>query len=1441
MKKSFLIVGLFALLFFATISPGVVNSVTTTNCNDTDSGQNFTSLGAVVYLYNGLVKSATDVCQDSTWLVEYYCNSGSAFAVTHKCDYGCANGICKDSRISDSEESNTCTDPDGKNPYKKTTVTDGNGGSFTDFCSLNNQLTEYSCTAQGYVTQETVNCNSGCSDGMCLKPASCIKTGITAKDQYDNVFTDTCVSNSQVKEYYCEFNLVKNRTKDCDYGCSNGVCNQRNCSDTDGGKNYGLKGILTNLNNNYQYTDYCSSNNLIEYFCDPTSATFWGQERHTCTNGCSAGACMGESSCTPSWICGDWGTCTGGQHSKTCTQTNCPSQASTKTETESCAPTQTCTDSDNGANFNVAGTTVDSTGTSSDICSGSQLTEYSCNGTVKTSTTTTCQYGCSAGACNSAPVPRCTETDNGKNYYLYGSTTGLSAGSIYTFNDHCIAGTSELTEYYCQGDNALYENTNCALGCSNGACVAPSCTPSWNCGDWSACVAGQHTKTCTQTNCPSQDSTKTETESCISQTTCTDSDGGRVYTAKGTTIDSTGSYQDSCIAGMQVKEYYCDGNTAKFEQLYSCAYGCLDGACKSAPTCSKTGNGKDYFTKGTITNTFGQNSDDVCIGNTLTENYCENGTAKFESKNCDSSIGAYKCELGACVKSTASFCTDSDNGDSPDVAGTVTTQRDSFADSCVESGPNAGKLTEYYCSGINARYKLDTCAYGCSAGACNLPPNDGGGGGGDNSGGSGGSGGGSGVQVCTDPDFGKNYFYKSTTLAPSQAPQTDACNGNTLFEYYCDNNTITFEMHFCSTGCADGACSLPISGNGCGDTDGGKDYFTKGFVTANRNTGVDTCQGDYLTELYCQANGTNYSETKKCDFGCQDGACNRGVGFTLPVTTDNFQMTTNNTYDIAWNEQGYDGKNVSLDVFKFTFVNNQMINPVKVKSIKTIYGLMSSGTNNSWVNDLALTDNTHIYKFALTDLAGTGSGAILGYSKPFQVPSASQGYCGDRICNNGETTTTCPSDCVVASSHTECQNLKCVIISSVGTSQCVFGDDSTCIPSCSSCNNLSTSALCESLNQNCYVTTSGLSGCYSSSLDLFTSIYGVTWYKCSNNNACTDSDGGINYQRQGTVVDKNHNTRTDLCIGNMLYEYSCGSDGVVTPPQQYTCSGTCVLGACVGGSGPVCGNHVCESGETTSNCSTDCSSGGGGGGGSGGGGGNTCTDTDGGIVGMTAGTATDSAGSHPDTCNGKILTEYYCNGNTAVSTSISCDYCCNGKCVANQNECGNGSGGGGGGSTFSCDSDSDVTASYPDGKNYYQQGVVSDSKQDKTFTDNCGGAVDGSGTQLTEYYCDSNKKLQTTTVTCDCNKGACISSVCAPNWVCSTWSTCSNGQQTSTCAQSNCSSVASTKTETQPCSCYWTCSAWSACSKGFQFRSCNLNPGCPISMPSPRREFQFCK
>jgi hypothetical protein len=82
------------------------------------------------------------------------------------------------------------------------------------------------------------------------------------------------------------------------------------------------------------------------------------------------------------------------------------------------------------------------------------------------------------------------------------------------------------------------------------------------------------------------------------------------------------------------------------------------------------------------------------------------------------------------------------------------------------------------------------------------------------------------------------------------------------------------------------------------------------------------------------------------------------------------------------------------------------------------------------------------------------------------------------------------------------------------------------------------------------------------------------------------------------------------------------------------------------------------------------------------------------------------------------------------------------------------------------------------------------------------------------------------------------SSVCVESWTCSSWSSCSNNQQTRTCTDSNkCGTTTNKPYTTQTCtSCTenWQCGSWSLCTvNNIQSRTCTDSMNCGTNTTKP--------
>ncbi|MFH1916929.1 MAG: hypothetical protein ABIJ21_06735 [Nanoarchaeota archaeon] len=141
----------------------------------------------------------------------------------------------------------------------------------------------------------------------------------------------------------------------------------------------------------------------------------------------------------------------------------------------------------------------------------------------------------------------CDDTDGGLNYPVFGSVYGnLSNNSNYQYFDYC-QNTATLTEWYCQGRNPKSVNYNCQnMGnyvCNMGACVLNQ-TPD----------------------------------------SCSDTDGGQYPYTFGQVTGYAGgnpyTNPDTCNSPIQVKEWYCSGTQAQYNNM-NCNAGdnCVAGRC----------------------------------------------------------------------------------------------------------------------------------------------------------------------------------------------------------------------------------------------------------------------------------------------------------------------------------------------------------------------------------------------------------------------------------------------------------------------------------------------------------------------------------------------------------------------------------------------------------------------------------------------------------------------------------------------------------------------------------------------------------------------------------------------------------------------------------------------------------------------------------------------
>jgi len=175
-------------------------------------------------------------------------------------------------------------------------------------------------SSHAYESQDTSNTNCLDSDfGINYKT----KGGITLGT---NVYTDECITQEVLKEFYCAGTKVISQNYKCTYSCNNGACseslakkaiipkttqkkiqespstasNPSTCTDTDRGIDLYNNGIATLYKDNNEISknsDFCASSNILyEKYCKfSTSTNEWKIEQFNYNCECTNGRCLQKS------------------------------------------------------------------------------------------------------------------------------------------------------------------------------------------------------------------------------------------------------------------------------------------------------------------------------------------------------------------------------------------------------------------------------------------------------------------------------------------------------------------------------------------------------------------------------------------------------------------------------------------------------------------------------------------------------------------------------------------------------------------------------------------------------------------------------------------------------------------------------------------------------------------------------------------------------------------------------------------------------------------------------------------------------------------------------------------------------------------------------------------------------------------------------------------
>ena len=240
------------------------------------------------------------------------------------------------------------------------------------------------------------------------------------------------------------------------------------------------------------------------------------------------------TTCTPSWQTGTWTTCTSGTQTRTVTDSNnCNITTNKPIATQACAQ-GSCTDSDNGKEYAIKGTTSDTIETKEDSCYDSNtLKEYYCD-SFADYILYTCPNGCEAGACKG--VTTCTPSwqtgawstcvNNQQTRTVTDSNNcGVATGKpdvTQTCTSNCTPNWQTGAWSTCINSSqtrAVVDLSNCGITTNKPVTTqtcSSICVPTWTCDNWSVCADNQQSRTCTDSNnCGITTNKPAITQSCV--------------------------------------------------------------------------------------------------------------------------------------------------------------------------------------------------------------------------------------------------------------------------------------------------------------------------------------------------------------------------------------------------------------------------------------------------------------------------------------------------------------------------------------------------------------------------------------------------------------------------------------------------------------------------------------------------------------------------------------------------------------------------------------------------------------------------------------------------------------------------------------------------------------------------------------------------------------
>ncbi len=532
------------------------------SCTSTVSKGNYYVKGYVYGYKNGRCYHVVDSCFDNDTLSKVFCdgNSHKRNLVSCGSDMECYDGACVEILLSCSKDGATVT----------VTHNSTNGlvtNFYTDYCN-GSILYTYNCGSDSngnpilnVTTEDCANSQEVCRND--LNPPQCGKNPDYNKPC---VYSRDCSGDSKIALIYkgaidafdqCESNGVVEEINCSKNGqvCNHGSCVDHTpyCIDSDGGIVFNISGNVSGYNSSNDFFnkgDFCNGYwSLNEFFCNKNKVGSHNSKTYNCSTDhriCSGGACVIPSSscydnngivngtygngsiysgkdysftdvCLTGNLLRDY-SCNGNQynvHNVNCSVENKVCLNSSEAN-EDGIPWAHCGCSANKGNS-----------CSVTKCNGSEVVKYdgsiNCAGKCilnysSSSVVDDCanNYNPSKVCYNAKCVigsDNCKDSDNGKNYKVFGNISGIYDGSYYLFNDSCQS-SSVLTEYFCDGKENASVDFSCdklnnkynSFSCSNGRCLFSHCLNNYidggetdvDCGD--GCPGCGFSQACIHTN-----------------------------------------------------------------------------------------------------------------------------------------------------------------------------------------------------------------------------------------------------------------------------------------------------------------------------------------------------------------------------------------------------------------------------------------------------------------------------------------------------------------------------------------------------------------------------------------------------------------------------------------------------------------------------------------------------------------------------------------------------------------------------------------------------------------------------------------------------------------------------------------------------------------------------------------------------------------------------